>query len=386
MLPSALLAMAALLLPVLIHLSRRSEPQRTEFAALRWLQARFRPQRQPVVQEWLLLLVRLLLISAVVFYLARPVFQAAPRPVQWWLLAPGLEASVLPIVSGDQAIERRWLAPGFPALTETVGADTNRTSLLSLLREFDATVPANARIRVWLPEQLQHLDAQRLQLSRSIDWQVVEKTTLRTAGIRPASISVPMPRWHSSAESIRDARLPFFRAAYRYWQTDADALQSLPYSNLDKPPTRGTSWLRLSDTPLAASALDWVRTGGQVVLMPGIALPPGEAQVLWRDEAGAAILRAQAYGQGRLLQFQQSLSIEVLPVLERAAFAERLRGHLEVFPEPQRALAESQKPSIGLSVRPVLPQALAPWLLWLIMALFGIERFLATRPSRQVRA
>jgi hypothetical protein len=381
LLPTALLALAALLVPILIHLSRRSEPQRTEFAALRWLQARFQPKRQPVVQEWLLLLVRLLLLSALVFFLARPVIEREPVPGQWWLLAPGLDASVLPAISGDDTIERRWLVPGFPALTETVNTNSKSVSPSSLLRELDATLPAKARIRVWLPEQLQGLDAQRLQLSRKIDWQIVKQFPA-TYAPQP----LPLPRWQSSAESVRDARLPFFRAAYRYWQTDADVAQALPHSNVDAAPAHGISWLRLSDKPLPAAALDWVRIGGQVVLMPGLARPPGEVQVLWRDESGAPVLAAQAYGQGRLLQWQQALRVENLPVLERADFAERLRAHLERLPEPQRAFAVSQTPSSGLPVWPLMPQALAPWLMWLIVALFAIERFLATRPSRQVRA
>jgi Aerotolerance regulator N-terminal len=381
LLPTALLGLVALLLPILIHLSRRSEPPRTEFAALRWLQARFQPKRQPVVQERLLLLVRLLLLSALVFFLARPIIEREQDAAPWWLLAPGLDASVLPAVPGEDTIERRWLAPGFPALTETINANSKSASPISLLRELDATLPAKARVRVWLPEQLQGLDAQRLQLSRKIDWQIV-----RQAAAPQAPQSLPIPRWQSSAESARDARLPYFRAAYRYWQTDADAAQALPHSNVDVAPAHGTSWLRLSDKPLPAAALDWIRAGGQVVLMPGLALPQGDMQVLWRDESGAPVLAAQAYGQGWLLQWQQALRVENLPVLERADFAERLRAHLERLPEPQRATAVSQAPSSGLPVWPVMPQALASWLMWLIAALFALERFLATRPSRQVRA
>ncbi|MEY3373281.1 MAG: hypothetical protein RLZZ537_1749, partial [Pseudomonadota bacterium] len=89
LLPSAFLALFALALPVLIHLSRRSQQQRTDFAALRWLQARFRPRRQPIVQEWLLLLIRLLLLSVLVLFLAIPVRQHTPAPEHWLLAVPG---------------------------------------------------------------------------------------------------------------------------------------------------------------------------------------------------------------------------------------------------------------------------------------------------------
>jgi hypothetical protein len=44
--PLALFALLALALPVLIHLTRRSEQRPTPFAALRWLDARVRPRRR----------------------------------------------------------------------------------------------------------------------------------------------------------------------------------------------------------------------------------------------------------------------------------------------------------------------------------------------------
>lgn len=383
LLPSALLALAALLLPILIHLSRRSEPQRTEFAALRWLQARFRPRSQPVVQEWLLLLVRLLLLSSIVFFLARPVFQQTPAASQWWLLTPGLDATLLPKVSEDDAIERRWLAPGFPEITQEKRANSTGASTFSLLRELDTTLPSNARIRVWVPEQLHGLDAQRLQLSRAIDWQIVKNSAPINSVPRVSEAS--LPQWQTSADNAQDARVAYFRAAYRYWQGEAVTSNALPHVNTDTPPAHGMSWLRISDKSLSNATLDWVRAGGQVVLMSGIALPPGEAQVLWRDETGAAILQAQGYGQGRFLQFQQALNAQTMPILERAAFAERLRAHLETLPTPQRAMAESIRPSAGNFVWPSAPQSLMSWLLWLILGLFAIERFLATRPSRQVQ-
>ncbi|MFT4198344.1 MAG: BatA domain-containing protein, partial [Pseudoxanthomonas sp.] len=46
LLPAALAALAALALPLLIHLARRSQPHSTPFAALRWLRAAPRPRRR----------------------------------------------------------------------------------------------------------------------------------------------------------------------------------------------------------------------------------------------------------------------------------------------------------------------------------------------------
>src|SRR5690606_7866263 len=55
LLPAGLVALGALLVPVLIHLVRRMELRRTDFAALRWLGERARPRRRVRVERpWLL--------------------------------------------------------------------------------------------------------------------------------------------------------------------------------------------------------------------------------------------------------------------------------------------------------------------------------------------
>src|SRR3546814_121961 len=71
--PAALTALAALALPLLIHLTRRSDRQLLDFAALRWLRAKERARRRLRIDEWPLLVLRLLLLAALVLLLAQPV-------------------------------------------------------------------------------------------------------------------------------------------------------------------------------------------------------------------------------------------------------------------------------------------------------------------------
>ena len=73
LLPAALAALGALLMPLLIHLARRSQLVPTPFAALRWLRQAARPQRRVRLEEWPLLLLRLLLLALLALWLARPV-------------------------------------------------------------------------------------------------------------------------------------------------------------------------------------------------------------------------------------------------------------------------------------------------------------------------
>ena len=113
LLPSALLALTALLLPLLIHLSRRSEQKPTDFAALRWISAQLRPRRKLVFQEIPLLLLRLLLLIALVVFLAKPVSMQSASPKHWVVVAPGLDISAFKDLPSKQKSEWHWLSTGF---------------------------------------------------------------------------------------------------------------------------------------------------------------------------------------------------------------------------------------------------------------------------------
>src|SRR5690606_3770281 len=70
--PLGLFALAALALPILVHLVRRIELHATEFAALRWISARVPPRRRIRFERPWLLLLRLLLVALLALLLARP--------------------------------------------------------------------------------------------------------------------------------------------------------------------------------------------------------------------------------------------------------------------------------------------------------------------------
>ncbi len=84
--PLGLAALAAWLLPLLIHLARRQESRLTEFAALRWLRAQPRPRQRIRVDEWPLLLLRLLLLALLALLLAGLAWrdEDAQRAGCWW--------------------------------------------------------------------------------------------------------------------------------------------------------------------------------------------------------------------------------------------------------------------------------------------------------------
>ena len=73
LLPAGLAALAALVVPLLLHLARRHEQTPTDFAALRWLRQKPKPRHRIRFDEWPLLLLRLLLLALLSLWLARPV-------------------------------------------------------------------------------------------------------------------------------------------------------------------------------------------------------------------------------------------------------------------------------------------------------------------------
>ncbi|WP_146907065.1 BatA domain-containing protein [Arenimonas daejeonensis] len=111
--PLGLAALAALLLPLLVHLVRREEQRPTDFAALRWLTARLKPRAKLRFEDLLLLALRLLLVAAMALLLARPVLYGGTGDAPWLLVAPGADPAAAP--SLPENTERRWLAPGFHA-------------------------------------------------------------------------------------------------------------------------------------------------------------------------------------------------------------------------------------------------------------------------------
>lgn len=72
-------------LPVILHFAMRAKPKRVEFPALRLLKAR-QPSnaRRMRLRQWLLLMLRILMIAILVLTLARPSLPAANYSLRWW--------------------------------------------------------------------------------------------------------------------------------------------------------------------------------------------------------------------------------------------------------------------------------------------------------------
>lgn len=385
LLPSALLALAALLLPLLVHLVRQTEQTRIAFAAMRWLVARAQPRRRPRFNEWLLLLVRLLLLALLALWLAQPVLfdRADARP---WLVAhPAIDPARLPpAASADE--QRRWLAPGFPPLEQPPPATT--ASIGSLLRELDARLPPTATLRVIVPERFDATDAQRPRLGRAATWIPIEGASsfsaLHTTPLRLRAAVV-------SDDAHRPA-LRYLHAAATAWASEtkppapADELSDIAATVSLTSATTRLLWLSASVVP--SEHRKWVRNGGLLLLAqdtPAGDLDWQDAEIAWRSHDGRPLALRVADGKGAWIRMLVPFEPQSLPALLEPEFPDALRTALAPTPIAERTWATSYTPTRGERIAYArTPEPLGPWLALLIALLFGVERWLATAARRMV--
>jgi hypothetical protein len=382
LLPLGLAALAAWLLPLLIHLRRRNEQHRTDFAALRWLGARARPRSRLRFEEWPLLLVRLVLLAALALLFSHPVLFGGPHAERWIVVAPGVERASIP--EDSEGTERRWLAPGFPSLDEAM--PQRRQPVGSLLRELDASLPGDTRVTVLVPSSLDGADAARPGLHRAIDWRIVEGTKETT---KPGSSPTPRPSLSVRYVDARRDQVRYLRAAAMAWhaatsmRTDEASTTAagdiggpaIPLPSTDKP----LVWLAAGALP--ASLLEWVEHGGTALVDKEADLPAmvRDGIPVWRDDDGEVLVRGMPHGRGRLLQLTKPLTPEAMPILLDAAFPDRLWALFAPKPvTPSRIAANEYAPRSGGHAWPEQPRDLQSWLLLLIAGLFVIERWMAT--------
>jgi len=379
LLPMALAALAALALPLLLHLARRQQQRPTVFAALRWLRAKPKPRRRIRFDEWLLLAVRLLLVALLAFWLARPALLGVVDTTPWTVVVPGVDRATIDAAVADAA-EVRWLAPGFPAIDEPQ-ADA-RVPVASLLRELDAVLPPGAALTVLVPERLAGADGERPRLSRTVDWRIVP-----ASDVEPAQERVAPPAFAIRHDAAHAAGVRYLHAAAQAWQA-ADATDAVEVRDAIDAPPDGIgvlAWLRAEALP--GDIVRWVEQGGQVLLASDSAQAmPSPAAVAWRDASGRPLLEAAPLGKGRVLRFTRALEPRAMPDLRDPGFSRRLRDALQPPAAPTIVAASAYAPRAGGEAWPQPPRDLQPWLAVLVALLALVERWLATSRRRGAMA
>ncbi len=380
LLPAALAALAALLLPLLIHLARRSEQRPTDFAALRWLRQKPKPRHRIRFDEWPLLILRLMLLALLAVWLARPVLFGSASEKPWVAVMPGIDATQARAAVDDKKARLHWLAPGFPALDQPSPA-AGSLPFASLLRQLDSELPAAVKLSVVVPEQLQGADAQRPQLSGAVEWKVLPGAM---PAPKPLATSAPGLTVRYSVDHQEGVR--YLRAATIAWRPDTatTAFAAAPLAQALPAETRNLVWL--ASGPLPAAVDDWIRQGGTALLATETEYEfPATSSVYWRDEVGAPLVEGAALGRGRVLRFTRAFSPAAMPQLLQPEFPRNLRDLFATpAPAPARVAARDYVPITGGASYAQPPRDLQPWLALLIAAMLLVERWLATRRSRGV--
>jgi hypothetical protein len=369
--PLGLAALAAMLVPLLVHLRRRTEDVPVDFAAMRWLEALPRPKQRIRFDEWLLLALRLLLVALLALLLARPALLGWEDDSARVLVASGVDPAAAREAAGEA--EARWIAPGFPALDST--APEGRVPLASLIRQFDAELPEGAALTVLVPPVVDGVDAGAIRLTRKVEWRVIgSPAAAAIAAPAPAPVlAVRHPAGQAGA-------VRYFRAAAAAWgaapQFSAEASEALP--------PRDAVLVWLAPGPVPSAVTDWVNAGGTALLASTaeVAMPAASAP-LWADEAGDVLAEGGMLGAGRLMRLTRPLEPAAMPDLVAPGFAAALRDLVAPpAPPPARMVAAAAAPVAGAAPYPLPPRELSAWLAVLIALVFAAERLLATRARR----
>jgi hypothetical protein len=234
LLPSALFALLALALPLLIHLQRRREtPPPRLFAALAFIDPQARPKQRVRLRDLLLLLLRLLLLAVLALLLAQPLLHGrASAP--WVLLWPGLNSAQVGAVHEDA--ELRWLAPGFPRVDALPSVEA--TQPFSLLRQLAFERPLEQELEVRMPRELGGWDGVPLQLGRAIEWTVLPMD-LPVAPQEPQVLRVAV----HVMEEVESEQRPALTALRTYFEAMGENAPLRLVDAGEEPPAEGVDVL-----------------------------------------------------------------------------------------------------------------------------------------------
>lgn len=375
--PLGLAALAALAIPLLIHIARRTESRTVDFAALRWLDAAPKPRRSLTLDERTLLALRLILLAILALILAQPVLWGAADDRRVVAVAPGVSPDfAAQVVTGDDHAVR--LAPGFPALDGSSPAPSS--DLISLIRQLDAELPPGAPLVIVVPAVLEGVDAERPRLSHRVEWRVGPPAPTRPA---PRPTSPPSLSVRYAAEAEDAAR--YFRAAATSWVA-ADARPAFDAAPAGQSLNAGADvliWLVPGPLPPAVAA--WIRNGGTALVSLDTRAPvEGETSVAWRDPVGEPLAVAGRLEQGRVIRLTRALEPSAIPQLVEPAFPDALLAMLTTPPAPERVTAADHSPLIGVAPYDQPPFDIRPWLALVLALIFLAERWMATRTARAV--
>jgi len=280
--PLGLLALGALLAPILIHLTR-SPRSVVRLGSLRFLEEQSRRVRSLRWHEWLLLALRCALLAALALLLGGLRWQpSTPAPARWLLRMPGAEFDAPARAEWDrlraEGFEERLLAPGFPVAAGSDGVNAGEVDAWSLLREADLFLPAGSRAVVFGPTwATQFLGARPVLSHVETQWHVAPGAAPMLSRAKPVRVSLV-----AAADRADDGR--YLRAALQAIGATTHGAVVI----VDEAP----DWIfQLGGAGLPATWAERIERGAHLVTdAPNAAKPQTVAR--WFD-AGANLVRVR---------------------------------------------------------------------------------------------
>jgi len=372
--PQWLWLLAALAIPLLIHLLRRSATREIPFAAAHWLQEKRPYRKRRLLREKWLLLLRMLLLALLALLLAQPLLQRdAAASADTLLVDPRIARAELEIFLQDHPgfRQRLWLQPQPTPISAARPPATDLWKTLSGL----AAAGAFRRAHILLRNAENPSGHGALSVSPHWQWHALENTGADDATPLPKlALLGPGPPWlEAMLQQLRDATLPQL------------ALQTL--DTIDAANAKAQDWL-IYDTPgtLPGALQQFVRDGGLLITDQRVR-PQGTLRFV--ELAGDEPLQAAALGRGSWLRYGRDWHsdgffhrADLPQTLWRQWFAQdwalqaRSRGHWSIDASPGIPVADAAVHRSHLA-------PLQHGLLLAFVLLLALERIVAlARPAR----
>ena len=312
--PWFLLAATAAVVPLLLHLMHRQRAPRRLYSSLRFLRVSVqRTRRRKIVQDWLLLLARVLILMLLAVALARP----AVRSLHGWLAAGrGLSVAIVLDNSGSMAA--------------VDGAESRFERARRVAREILATLQAGDRVAVFCTVHQELPGVGKLYTDHGLVLELLERTQVvpAAAALGPSVAEAVEVLRRSKAAGrelyiITDAQARDWDGAEQWLRSVRDTTVLVVDVSRSSPPNAGIAELELlSPGPLVGlpvigtievhnggtgeqtRRVEWLADGRRVASSEAFTLRPGETRsVTLRAHAtrpGHQVLHARLTGRDAL--------------------------------------------------------------------------------------
>lgn len=374
--PSAWWGLAALAVPVAIHLLTRQQTRRVPFPTLRFLHAtRLAALRRRTIRDWPLLVIRLAVLTAAVAALAAPVFISNARRVEWQTRV-ARAIVVAPARATDAAQER------------LISEETSASFASATFRP-STRLPDGLRDAVnWL--QRQPPAAREIVIVGDLK---EDALTAADLALVPAPIGLrftPLPGAANVTEviDVSSARVSVGEPGTRveYAAVDRHAPPAATQRIGVRAAPDQVRFAEASRDAVLAHGVRFDRAGDRRLLVVFEGADTGDLQLrqpadhFWMREALARLsgMRGGQFGDTLVVLVPQRAqgiaTVHVIDRAARAAFAEDWR-ELEVRRIPASRLAQWSRPSEPVADAPVSDEGDRRWLWGAVLLLMAIEAF-----------